>query len=102
MNLVNFWLEDTSNGTVDSDSSILNQFPIVPDGIMVEVGTDGGVQVFATFNNNVEGSETVPDTGSTLGLLFLALTAVVGASRFRRCQLPEASSRVLEPDGLKT
>jgi len=42
--------------------------------------------VFATFNDNAAGSETAPDTGSTLGLLFLALTAVFGASRFRARQ----------------
>lgn len=86
VNLVNFGLEDTRDGTVDSDHSILNQFPIVADGATVEVGTDGGVPVFATFHDNAEGSETASDTGSTLGLLFLALTAVFGASRFRARQ----------------
>jgi hypothetical protein len=85
VNLVNFGLEDTRDGTVDSDHSILNQFPIVADGTTVEVGTDGGVPVFATFNDKAEGSEAAPDTGSTLGLLFFALATVFGATRFRRC-----------------
>jgi hypothetical protein len=69
-----------------SDQSILNQFPITGNATSVEVGTDGGVAVFATFNDNAAGSETAPDTGSTLGLLFFALTAVCGASRFRARQ----------------
>jgi hypothetical protein len=86
VNLVNFGLEDTRDGTVDSDHSILNQFPVIADGTIVEVGTDGGVPVFATFNDNAEGSETAPDTGSTLGLLFFALTAVSGAIRLRSRQ----------------
>jgi len=66
-----------------------NQFPVSADGATVEVETDGGVPVFATFNDNADGSEKAPDTGSTLGLLFFALTAVVGASRFRVCQSPD-------------
>ena len=86
VNLVNFGLEDTRDGTVDSDHSILNQFPIVADGTTVEVGTDGGVPVFATFNDDAEGSESAPEAGSTLSLLFFALTAVIGVSRFRLCQ----------------
>ena len=69
-----------------SDQSILNEFPVTADGTSVEVGTDGGVAVFATFNDNAAGSETAPDTGPALGLLFLALTAVFGASRFRARQ----------------
>jgi hypothetical protein len=86
VNLVNFGLEDTRDGTVKSDNSILDWFPIVEDGTTVEVGTDGGVPVFATFNDNAEGSEKAPDTGSTINLLFFALTAVFSASRFRLCQ----------------
>jgi hypothetical protein len=40
---------------------------------------------FATFNDNAEGSEKAPDTGSTLGLLFFALATIFGAIRFRHC-----------------
>jgi len=69
-----------------SDHSILNQFSVNANGATVEVGTDGGVPVFATFNDNAEGSETAPDTGYTIVMLFSALTAIVGASRFRLYQ----------------
>ena len=85
-NQVSFGSEITRGGFVVSDQSILNQFPINADGTSVEVGTDGGVPVLATFNDNASGSETAPDTASTLSLLFLALTAVFGASRLRSCQ----------------
>lgn len=93
-NQVSFGSEITRGGFVVSEQSILNQFPITANATSVEVGTDGGVAVFATFNDNAAGSETAPDIGSTLGLLFLALTAVFGASRLRSCQstVPTASS----------
>jgi hypothetical protein len=83
-NLVSFGSETTRGGFVVSDNSILNQFPLFGNDASVEVGTDGGVSVFATFHDKAAGSETTaPDTGSTLGLLFLALTGVFGASRLR-------------------
>ena len=85
-NQVSFGSEITRGGFVVSDQSILNQFPITANATSVEVGTDGGVPVFAAFNDNAAGSETALDTGSTLGLLFFALTAVCGASRFRARQ----------------
>ena len=44
--------------------------------------------VFATFNDNAATAEaSVPDTGSTSVLLFLSLTALFGASRFRFVKL---------------
>jgi hypothetical protein len=83
-NSVLFGSDITRGGFAQSDQSINNQFPPTPDGTSVEVGTDGGVAVFATFHDNAAGSETAaPDTGSALGLFSLALTAVFGASRFR-------------------
>jgi hypothetical protein len=83
-NQVSFGSEITRGGFVASDHSTLNQFPISADGTSVEVGTDGGVAVFATFHDNAAGSEgEAPDSGSTLGLLFLALTTVFGASCLR-------------------
>jgi hypothetical protein len=85
VNFVSFGTDITVGGLVESDHSFSNQFPVNANGATVEVGTDGGVPVFATFNDNGEGSEKAPDTGSTLGLLFFALTTVVGASRFRHC-----------------
>jgi hypothetical protein len=87
VNQVSFGSDITRSGFVVSDHSIVNIFPINANGTTIEVGTDGGVPVFATFNDNAAGSEgTAPDTGSTLGLLFLALTAVFGASRLRSRQ----------------
>ena len=47
----------TTGGLVESDHSISNQFPINAKGATVEVGTDGGIPVFATFNDNAKGSE---------------------------------------------
>jgi hypothetical protein len=86
-NQVSFGSAITRAGFVASDHSILNQFPINANSTSVEVGTDGGVPVFATFNDNAAGSETAaPDTGSTLGLLSLALTAVSSAIRLRSRQ----------------
>jgi hypothetical protein len=44
--------------------------------------------IFATFNDNAATAEaSVPDTGSTFVLLFLSLTALFGASRFRSLRL---------------
>jgi len=85
VNFVSFGTDITVGGLVESDHSFSNQFPVNANGDTVEVGADGGVPVFATFNDNAEGSEKAPDTGSALSLLFFALTAVFGASRFRRC-----------------
>ena len=85
-NSVIFGSDITRAGFVQSDQSILNQFPLNADGTSIEVGTDGGVPVFATFHDNAAGSETAPDIGSSLGLLFLALIAVLGASRLRARQ----------------
>ena len=85
VNFVSFGTDVTVGGLVESDHSLVNRFPVNANGATVEVGTDGGVPVFATFSDNAEGSEKAPDTGSTLGLLFFALMAVFGASRFRLC-----------------
>ena len=58
----------------------------VPNGTSTSFGTDprDNVAIKATFNDN---GDPVPDTGSALGLLFLALTALVGVNRFRYLQL---------------
>jgi hypothetical protein len=49
------------------------------------VGPDGVVGVDMGFKDNADSKEgpSVPDTGSTLGLLALALAALFGASRLR-------------------
>src|SRR5438046_5325899 len=67
---------------VISDFPLDNQKPVTADGTTVDVGTDGGVPVFATFTDNDAGSEAAP----TMSLLFLALTALLSASRLRSCQ----------------
>ena len=45
------------------------------------------ISVYGVFNDLGDTPTTVPDTGSTLGLLALALAALFGASRFRALRL---------------
>ena len=49
--------------------------------------TLGTTPVSVTFNDLGDGAATAPDTGSTFGLLALALAALFGASRFRALRL---------------
>jgi hypothetical protein len=57
----------------------------VPNGTTVEnVGTDnmnGGTINMTLFDNAATAEQSVPDTGSTLSLLFLSLTGLLGVSR---------------------
>ncbi|MEY2539876.1 MAG: hypothetical protein QOG67_3616 [Verrucomicrobiota bacterium] len=52
------------------------------------IGTDGGIPIFLQFVDSAFASETasngVPEGGSSLGLLALALAALVGLTRLRR------------------
>src|SRR5437879_4582313 len=69
LNLVNFGTEITRAASITSDLTI-DSLPgsgvsPVPDGASVQVGTVGGVAVFATFNDKAAASEAVPDTGTT-------------------------------------
>ena len=66
---------------VISDMSLDSQIPVNADGATVQVGTDGGVAVFAHFTDQAAGSEGVPDTGTTCSLLALSL---MGLAFFRR------------------
>jgi VPDSG-CTERM motif len=60
------------------------------DGSTVTFGTDALVPISVTFYDRgtvANTPATVPDTGSTLGLLSFALAGLFGASRFRCLQL---------------
>ena len=59
--------------------------PTVPNGTTVtDIGTDtgDGGSISVTFNDKSD----VPDTGSTLGLLFVSVIALFGLNRFRHVQ----------------
>jgi hypothetical protein len=77
VNLVNFGSEITRAASITSDLTIdpLSGSGVSPvaDGTSVQVGTVGGVAVFATFNDKAAVSEAVPDTGTTCCLLALSL-----------------------------
>lgn len=74
---------------VASDVTLAFTNPIA-DETAVAIGkfADGSV-IYATFDDDAAAAETrsVPDTGSTLGLLALALAGLFGASRFHSRQL---------------
>jgi len=72
-----------------SDDSVDTNPTAVPNGTTVtNIGTDtsNGGSISATFNDNGDVARA-PDAGSTVGLLFLALTALFSASRLRHFQL---------------
>ena len=77
VNLVNFGTDIARAASITSDLTIdrLAGSGISPvaDGTSVQVGTVGGVAVFATFNDKAAASEGVPDTGTTCSLLALSL-----------------------------
>jgi hypothetical protein len=62
----------------------------VPNGTtFVNVGTDninGGTINMTLFDNAADAEQTVPDTGSTLGLLFLSSLGLFSAASLRRRQ----------------
>ena len=65
----------------------------VPNGTTVEnLGTDtsnGGPINVTFFDNATTAEQSVPDTGSTFGLLVLSLTGLLGVSRLRSLRLPK-------------
>jgi len=72
-----------------SDDSVDTNPTAVPNGPTVtDIGTDtsNGGSISATFNDNGDVARAL-DAGSTVGLLFLALTALFSASRLRHFQL---------------
>ena len=80
VNFVTFGSDITRAGFVRSDfpSDQLAGTGISPiaDGASVQVGTAGGVAVFATFSDKATSSEGVPDTGTTCSLLSLSLVSL--------------------------
>lgn len=89
-NLVNtVTFGSTSHPTqVSSDTSAITGLFVGDEGSIAPVGTDtsNNAGIVATFDDDGEPA-TVPETGSTLGLLFVALVALVSATRFRSFRL---------------
>ena len=75
---------------INVHSDVSSNFTPVMDEGTVNVGTDiiNGLPISLTFDDDAATAEaTVPETGSTLGLLSLSLTGLFGASRFRALRL---------------
>src|SRR5258707_118721 len=81
VNLVNFGTEITRAASITSDPLPGSGVSPVANDTSVQVGTVGGVAVFATFNDKAAASEAVPDTGTTCSLLALSL---IGLAFLRR------------------
>lgn len=87
-NEVTFFTPPSHTLSVISDFQLAG-LTTVGNGITVNnVGTDSinGGSISATFNDNGDVA-SAPDTGSTLGLLAVALAGLIGASRFRSIRL---------------
>jgi hypothetical protein len=101
--VIAFWVEPEDSSQVNagffhpttnvafffSDDSVETNPTAVPNGTTVTgIGTDtsNGGAISATFNDNGDVARA-PDAGSTVGLLFLALTTLFSASRLRQFQL---------------
>jgi hypothetical protein len=75
VNAVSFGSAITRQGIVQSDFSLSTQLPVNANGARIQVGTDGGIPVFATFNDNGDAA-TVPETGTTASLFGLSLAGL--------------------------
>jgi len=73
---------DSTHLTVVSDTSAGNSIILEPNSVSASFNGTSFV-----INDVSDGAVTTPDTGSTLGLLALALAALFGASRFRALRL---------------
>ena len=86
-NEVTFFRAGNGLGVV-SDTSLFGSTTTGNGTKIDNVGTDSsnGGSISATFHDNGDVARA-PDAGSTVGLLFLALTALFSASRLRHVQL---------------
>lgn len=69
-----------------NDPSLASSLKLSSDGATigpVGIDTDNRAGIFLTFQDKAAVNEAVPDSGSTFGLLSLALAALVGVSRRR-------------------
>jgi hypothetical protein len=84
--LQNFVVFSPAGGVVFSDKG--PTFQATPDELRVLVGVDNTDQlpIFATFDDDGDVAR-VPETGSSFGLLFLSLIALLGANRLRSQKL---------------
>jgi hypothetical protein len=85
-------VQATNQFFVASDQPGLAIIPgVLANGSSLDVGADGmfqgGVPIIMTFTDNGDGPAAVPDSGSSLILLFLSLIALVGANRLRSPRL---------------
>jgi hypothetical protein len=93
-NLINLVIPFTGvNGFSFSVLSDLTDFPtglsLTSNGGTINeffVDTDDETFVSVTFQDNGDAATTVPETGSTFGLLFLSSIALLGATRLRSLQ----------------
>jgi hypothetical protein len=94
------WLEPDNSNLANEVSfvpgfglTVNSDFPVLPPGSGFSYNNDGdnilNGATFFMFKDNAATAETsaVPDTGSTFGLLFLSLIALLGASRLRSLRL---------------
>jgi hypothetical protein len=78
-----------SNSISVVGDAITNFTPVADKTIVKNVGVDtrDQVSISATFDDDAARAETVPETGSTFGPLFLSLIALLGAMRLRSLRL---------------
>ena len=76
VNFVTFGGEVANLAFITSDSLAGRGVSPIADGTSVQVGTVGGVAVFATFSDKAAASEAVPEAGTTCSLLALSLTGL--------------------------
>jgi hypothetical protein len=89
------WTLNLSNSTLDSiilDFTTTNPSSLVGfnGGTIFGLSVESGPPNFQTLFNGLSGTiapPTVPDTGSTLGLLSLSVVALLGVTRLRFLQL---------------